>query len=111
MGDHLVLVNHPSNELLVPSVHKPEWPTNPAILRRRAYKRWDGAGLDRLRFYEGRYTFASIAIAAGLNPKTLSTYLGRATITITLDRYGQLMPASEVEAQAMLDTYLGLPTD
>jgi hypothetical protein len=30
-----------------------------------------------------------------LNAKTLSTYLGHATITITLDRYGHLMPGSE----------------
>lgn len=49
---------------------------------------------------------ASIGIAAGLNAKTLSTYLGHATITITLDRYGHLMPGSEVEARAMLDDYL-----
>jgi hypothetical protein len=42
--------------------------------------------------------------AAGLNPKTLSTHLGYATIT--LDRYGHLMPGSEVEARAMPDDYL-----
>jgi len=51
----------------------------------------------------------SIGIAAGLNPKTLSTYLGHATITITLDRYGHLMPGSEVEARALLDAYLSRP--
>lgn len=28
------------------------------------------------------------------------------TITITLDRYGHLMPGSEVEARALLDGYL-----
>jgi len=41
------------------------------------------------------------------------THLGHATITITLDRYGHLMPGSEVEARAMLDAYLrgdGKPT-
>jgi integrase len=38
--------------------------------------------------------------------KTLSTYLGRATITITLDRYGHLMQGREDRAQALLDTYL-----
>jgi integrase len=43
-------------------------------------------------------------------PKTLSTYLGHATITITLDRYGHLMPGSEVEARAMLDAYLDGPS-
>jgi integrase len=106
LGDHFVLLNHPSEGLIFPSAKKPAWPNDPAILRRRAYKCWEDAGLDRLGFHEGRHTFASIGIAAGLNPKTLSTYLGHATITITLDRYGHLMPGSEVEARAMLDTYL-----
>jgi hypothetical protein len=39
--------------------------------------------------------------------KTLSTYMGHATIT--LDRYGHLMPGSEVEARALLDSYLAGP--
>lgn len=76
-----------------------------------APKCWDDAGLPRLGFHEGRHTFASIGIAAGLNAKTLSTYLGHATITITLDRYGHLMPGSEVEARALLDAYLDRPED
>jgi hypothetical protein len=50
-----------------------------------------------------------IGIAAGLNVKTLSTYLRHATIT--LDRYGHLMPGSEVEARAMLDAYLDKPEE
>jgi len=66
-------------------------------------------GLKPLGFHEGRHTYASIAIAAGLNAKTLSTYLGHATITITLVRYGHLMPGGEVEARAMLDAYLDAP--
>jgi integrase len=49
--------------------------------------------------HEGRHTFASIGIAAGLNPKTLSTYIGHATITITLDRHGHLMPGSEMKRE------------
>jgi integrase len=109
LADHLVLLNHPSDGLLFPSANNPTWPTDPAVLRRRAYKRWEEVGLDRLGFHEGRHTFASIGIAAGLNAKTLSTYLGHATITITLDRYGHLMPGSEVEARAMLDSYLNRP--
>jgi integrase len=104
--NHFVLLDHPSEGLLFQSVKRADWPTDPAVLRRRVHKRWDNAGLDRLGFHEGRHTFASIAIAAGLNAKTLSTYLGHATIMITLDRYGHLMPGSEVEARAMLDTYL-----
>ena len=45
-------------------------------------------------------------IAAGINSKALSTYMGHASITITLDRYGHLMPGNEREAGAMLDAYL-----
>lgn len=108
-ADHFVLLNHPSEGLVFPSAGNRDWPTDPAILRRRGYKRWDDAGLHRLGFHEARHTFASIAIAAGLNAKTLSTYMGHATITITLDRYGHLMPGSEVEARALLDAYLEGP--
>lgn len=106
LADHFVLLDHPSDGLLFPSANNPEWPTDPGILRRRTHTRWKEAGLKPLGFHEGRHTYASIAIAAGLNAKTLSTYLGHATITITLDRYGHLMPGSEVEARAMLDAFL-----
>jgi integrase len=45
-------------------------------------------------------------IAAGINAKGLSTYMGHSSITITLDRYGHLMPGSEEEAAEMLEVYL-----
>jgi hypothetical protein len=32
-------------------------------------------------------------IAAGINAKALSTFMGHANISITLDRHGHLMPA------------------
>lgn len=53
-----------------------------------------------------RHTFASLMIAAGVNAKALSTFMGHATISITLDRYGHLMPDSEAEAANLLDAYL-----
>lgn len=106
LADHFVLLDHPTDGLLFPSTNNPDWPTDAGILRRRTHARWKEAGLEPLGFHEGRHTFASIGIAAGLNAKTLSTYLGHTTITITLDRYGHLMPGSEVEARAMLDAFL-----
>lgn len=45
-------------------------------------------------------------IAAGVNAKALSTFMGHASISITLDRYGHLMPGSEAEAAGLLDAYL-----
>jgi integrase len=38
-----------------------------------------------------RHTFASLMIAAGVNAKGLATYMGHASVTITLDRYGQML--------------------
>jgi integrase len=40
-----------------------------------------------LGFLPCRHTFASLMIAAGVNAKALSTYMGHASVTITFDRY------------------------
>ena len=45
-------------------------------------------------------------IAAGVQAKALSVYMGHANIAITLDRYGHLMPGNEGEAAGLLDAYL-----
>jgi integrase len=45
-------------------------------------------------------------IAAGMNAKALSTYMGHSSITITLDHYGHLVPGSEAEAAGLLEAYL-----
>jgi integrase len=48
----------------------------------------------------------SLMIAAGVNAKALRTFMGHATVAITLDRYGHLMPGSEDEGAGLLDAYL-----
>ena len=45
-------------------------------------------------------------IAAGVNAKALSTFMGHANIAVTLDKYGHLFPGSEAEAADLLNTYL-----
>jgi len=72
----------------------------------RARRRWRRAGLEPIGLHECRHTFASLMIAAGVNAKTLSAYMGHTSVTITLDRYGHLFPGSESEAAALLDAYL-----
>jgi integrase len=49
-------------------------------------------------------------IAANVNAKALSSYMGHASATITYDRYGHLMPGNENEAAALLDAYLARTT-
>jgi integrase len=81
-------------------------PFYPKTVQERADTAWRKAGLKRITPHECRHTFASLMIAAGVNAKALSTYMGHANISITLDRYGHLMPGSESEAGSLLDEYL-----
>ena len=73
---------------------------------RRAQRIWKRAGLQRITLHEARHTYASLMIAAGVNAKALSTYMGHSSITITLDRYGKLFPGNEEEAAGLFDAYL-----
>jgi integrase len=72
----------------------------------RAKTAWRKAKLEPITLHEARHTFASLMIAAGVNAKALATYMGHASVTITYDRYGHLMPGNEDEAAALLDAYL-----
>jgi integrase len=65
---------------------------------KRARRRWGAAGLEAITLHEARHTYASMMIAAGVNAKALSTFMGHANIAITFDLYGHLMPGSEAEA-------------
>jgi integrase len=86
----------------------PSDPFNGKTLQGRADTAWGEAGFNRITLHECRHTFASLMIAAGVNAKALSTFMGHATVAITYDRYGHLMPGSEEEAAGLLDTYLGV---
>jgi integrase len=81
-------------------------PFTPSNVRERANAGWLRAGLEPIGLHECRHTFASLMIAAGVNAKALSAYMGHSSVTITLDRYGHLMPGNESEAAQRLDAYL-----
>jgi integrase len=81
-------------------------PFGPSSVRQRADDAWKDAELDRITLHEARHTFASLMIAAGVNAKALSTYMGHSSIQVTYDKYGHLMPGNEEEAASLLDAYL-----
>jgi integrase len=72
-------------------------------LANRARAAWghQGTGL-----HEARHTYASLMIAAGVNIKTISEWMGHSSVTITLDRYGHLLPGSAAAALGLLNDYL-----
>jgi integrase len=81
-------------------------PFSASSLGERAQRAWKDANVEPISLHECRHTFASLMIAAGVNAKALSTFMGHANISITLDRYGHLMPGAEDEAASLMDAYL-----
>jgi integrase len=88
-----------------------ETPFAPKSTDERAKRSWKAAGLTGLTMHEARHTCASLMIAAGVNAKALSTYLGHATIAMTFDIYGHLMPGNREEARELMDAYLERATE
>jgi integrase len=64
------------------------------------------AGAEPPTLHECRHGYASLMLAAGVNMKALSTFMGHANIRITLDQYGHLLPGAEDEAAGLLDAFL-----
>jgi len=84
-------------------------PTRPFLAKTpndRAQRAWKKAGVPPIGLHECRHTFASFMIAAGVNPKAMSVYMGHSSVTITFDRYGHLMPGNEAQAAQLLDDFL-----
>lgn len=52
-----------------------------------------GAGLDGLRFHDLRHTAVALAIANGAHAKSIQARMGHSSVSITLDRYGHLLPS------------------
>jgi integrase len=98
---HLMAIRRPSDLVFGDESPFDYWRTV-----ERAKAAWRKTELEPIGLHEARHTYASLMIAAGVNAKALSTFMGHASITITLDRYGHLMPGGESEAAALLDRFL-----
>jgi integrase len=104
-GDGHWLICEPDSDVLA-FARRDGRPFSGTALRDRARRAWKAAGLDPIGLHECRHTFASVWIAAGVGAKALSTFMGHANVAITLDRYGHLLPGSEVEAAGLVDAFL-----
>lgn len=105
--EHRIGAGEPPVDALVFGDNKGK-PFQAATIYRRADRAWEARSLGRLRLHQARHTYASFMIAAGVNAKTLSSFMGHSSIKVTFDLYGHLMPGTEAEAAALLDRYLTL---
>jgi integrase len=93
-------------------------PFNSSTINNRAVRAWklarskqalrqvpEAARMKPIGLHEARHTFASYLIAAGLDLKTISTYMGHASVSFTIDRYGHLLPDSHADQVARLDAF------
>ena len=84
----------------------PEIPFAPATAADRAARAWKATKLKPIGLHEARHTYASYLIAAGVEMKAISTYMGHSSVAFTYDRYGHLLPDAMAENTAKLDAYL-----
>jgi len=64
------------------------------------------AGLRKVRFHDLRHTYASLMIAAGMDPKALQAAMGHSSIVVTMDTYGHLFPGAHERAFRRLEAML-----
>jgi integrase len=72
---------------------------------REAVERLD---VPRIRLHDLRHSWASLALAAGVNPKIVSERLGHATVAFTLDTYSHVMPGLQEDAAERVAFAIGL---
>ena len=65
------------------------------------------AGVEDLRVHDLRHSFVSIMVAAGANPKAVSTWAGHSSVSFTLDRYGHLYDDHADDVADRIDALLG----
>ena len=66
-----------------------------------------GAALPHIPLHGLRHTYASIALAKGINPAIVSRRLGHATVAFTLDIYSHVLPQVDAEAAEMIAAFAG----
>jgi len=73
-------------------------PVRPASVTRALPALAAAAGLPRLTPHGLRHTWATLALASGVNPKVVAERLGHASVQITLDRYSHVTEGLDLAA-------------
>ena len=78
---------HAYSQWIFPNPLRPEQPASPGTAYNHLKTLLKRAGLPSIRFHDLRHTFATHALASGVDAKTLSGILGHTQASFTLDTY------------------------
>ena len=88
---------------MFPSSKKEDSPMRPSSIYLRLHRILDHAGCERIRFHDLRHTFATNALAYGMDIKTLSTILGHVSSATTLNTYSHVTDEMRQKAAVKID--------
>ena len=94
------------SEWISPNPLKPELPVNPSTAYRHMKVILQRAGLPDIRFHDLRHTFATHALASGVDAKTLSGILGHTNASFTLDTYTHVTGDMQKYASTVAGNFL-----
>ena len=93
-------------EWIFPDPLRPERPTRPNAAYVRMKELLKKAGLPSIRFHDLRHTFATHALASGVDAKTLSGILGHTQASFTLDTYTHVTGDMQKRASEIVDGFM-----
>ena len=94
------------SEWIFPDPLHPERPTRPNAAYVRMKALLAQAGLPSIRFHDLRHTFATHALASGVDAKTLSGILGHTQASFTLDTYTHVTGDMQKRASEIIGGFM-----
>ena len=85
---------------------RPEAPINPDSAYRQLKKLLADAGLPNIPFHNLRHTFATRALASGVDAKTLSGILGHTDASFTLNTYTHVTTDMQKQASVIVGNFM-----
>ena len=94
------------SEWIFPNIYEPEKPMHPDYAYHRLKTLLKQAELPQIRFHDLRHTFATHALAGGVDAKTLSGILGHTNASFTLDTYTHVTTDMQKNASAIVGNFM-----
>ena len=94
------------SQWIFPNPLSPEQPTSPNAAYSRLKMLLQKAGLPDIRFHDLRHTFATHALASGVDAKTLSGILGHTQASFTLDTYTHVTGDMQRRASEIVGSFM-----